>query len=1252
MKRSRKSSEYLSGLSVWALSLGGVIGWGCFILPGSRFLPDAGPVGSVLGIVAASLFALVICSNYSCMVKQFPEIGGSYVYTRHIMGEDHAFLAVWCLILAYLSLLWANATAFSLMIRYIVGDALQWGFHYTIAGYDVYLGEVITTIAILIILGLLIAYRSRLANLLRTIFAVCLFVSILIIFICVVAKNGISLSFTPAFSEESSRPIQVLNVFILAPWMFGGFETVTHAVGESKFSVRKIFVYAGVAVACGMMLYVMLTLVAASSTTDLDAVRSSLPGNDIGMLDIPVFANAVAVMGEWGTRLLVVATMSAIFSSVLVFYRSLSRVIRIASDYELLPKPFAKVSEDGVPVNACLLVIAISIPIPLLGRAVIGWNADVSTLSVAVVYTYISICTFRTMRRGSLRYVLGIIGTVLSLFILGLLLIPNVFSDSTLSIESYFMLAVWSLIGILYYWYVFSKDKKNRFGKSTVMWLMMLLLLFFSTNVWARLLTEGRLSKGGLSEENVDTALQGSSLIQFTIISIALIIVFSLFRTVIARQKEADMQVLRAQESDKAKSTFLSNMSHDIRTPMNAIVGMTDILLREELPEQAYEYVEDIKHSGERLLTIINDILDFSKIESGKMELEEEDYEFTEFMRELSIIFLNHIGGKPVELIYDLPTDIPSGMRGDVKRVSQIMTNIVGNAAKYTDYGFVRIQIEIQDKTDDRITLLISVHDSGRGIREEDFDKIFQSFSQADTKKNRSIEGTGLGLAISKQLIELMGGNIHVESEYGRGSRFYFELPQTIVDDTPVVEIDPAYASMKGAYYLDNPYEDMGFRKLADDLGLSVTQIEDKHDFEGQNYDFFISDDIDLAHAVYENDTGCRVALLQNPMLIDHFETDVTLINKPLYFRNLCAFLNGESHDRDIEGTPVVFTAPEANVLIVDDMPMNLKVVAELLSPLKMKVDKAMNGRDALDRIYAGHYDLILMDHMMPVMDGIEAVSVLRGRPESKYRMLPVVALTANATTEAKKLFAESGFSDFLAKPVHLKEIVACIRKWLPPEKIRDTDIPLSDIAKVMAADQIESTSNIDIPGIDTGKGIENSGSPALFTELLGEVYELIDTKCESIRSHLDSDDIEGYTTEVHALKTTCRMIGAMELAENFYTLEKLGTEKNVPKIQEYTPSVLAGFHTLKSYLEPYAVQKAAPDKDYDKEEIAGLLTELTKAITDFDLTTAESYTEKLAEIRFGEELAPKINRICELVSNLDYDEAGELIAEVIDTLP
>ena len=344
----------------------------------------------------------------------------------------------------------------------------------------------------------------------------------------------------------------------------------------------------------------------------------------------------------------------------------------------------------------------------------------------------------------------------------------------------------------------------------------------------------------------------------------------------------------------------------------------------------------------------------------------------------------------------------------------------------------------------------------------------------------------------------------------------------------------------------------------------------------------------------------------------------------------------------------MVFTAPDARVLIVDDMPINLKIVEELLRPLSMQLDEAENGREALNKIYAGHYDIVLMDHMMPVMDGVEAITELRARPEEKYRSLPVVVLTSNATDEEKTLFFESGFSDFLPKPINPEDTFACIRRWLPPERILASSVPSADGSASDTPDFDAEECAINIPGIDVRKGIENSGNPVLFKELLGDVYELIDDKCASIRTHLADGQIKSYTTEVHALKTTCRMIGAMTLSEDFYTLEKLGTKNRVSELKELTPRILSDFSALKPYLKPYATAPSAePDREYDKKDVLDVFERLEAAIDDFDQTAADRCTDTLSSYVFDERLSAPIQNLCELVTNLDYDEAVDRIREV-----
>ncbi len=393
----------------------------------------------------------------------------------------------------------------------------------------------------------------------------------------------------------------------------------------------------------------------------------------------------------------------------------------------------------------------------------------------------------------------------------------------------------------------------------------------------------------------------------------------------------------RAESANKAKSAFLSNMSHEIRTPMNAIVGMTEILLREKHSVKETGYLYNIKNSGLALLTIINDILDFSKIESGKLEIVEEEYLPASMLSDLKMIFINRIGEKKIDLQFEIDSALPVKLYGDSMRLRQIIINIANNAIKFTEEGFVRLTMKVQEKDGENIKLFVSVKDSGQGIREEDLQKLFGAFEQVDTKRNHKKEGTGLGLSISKQLVELMGGSIGVTSEYGKGSEFYFTVCQKIRSGETVGE------SWENA-------------------------------------------------AVMEKDTP------------------------------------DDSQD---------FTAPDARILIAEDNEINKEVAVLLLEPLQIQIDTAQNGAIALDMVKNNHYDLVLMDHWMPVMNGVEATIEIRKLEGEYYKNLPIIALTADALAEAKEKFLSAGMNDFVAKPIEMKELCTKLKQWLPNNLIK-----------------------------------------------------------------------------------------------------------------------------------------------------------------------------------------------------------------------
>ena len=661
---------------------------------------------------------------------------------------------------------------------------------------------------------------------------------------------------------------------------------------------------------------------------------------------------------------------------------------------------------------------------------------------------------------------------------------------------------------------------------------------------------------------------------------------------------ELKVQKEKAEDANRAKSAFMSTMSHEIRTPMNAIVGMTDILLRSELKEREKEYLTNIRSSGEALLSIINDILDFSKIESGKLEVIEEEYAPMSMLNDLSMIFLNRIAEKPVELLFDIDKNLPGRLYGDALRIRQIIINIVNNAIKFTDSGYVILSMEVLDMDAEDVLLQIRVKDTGQGIREEDIAKLFGSFAQVDKKKNRYKEGTGLGLSISKQLVELMHGSIRVESKYGEGSEFILTLPQKIVKAQAAAEIkNTKEVVIAGMMKSDGAQELL--LKLVEEYGLTYSECNFTC-VKNHKVDFFFTDQLnmlsdDLLARMKEN--GTTLCAVLNPMADASWDKEALVINKPLYTLNFCQVINGEKAAVGVSTNQAIcFSAPKARVLIADDNEMNLKVAIGLLEPLKMQIDTAENGKIALDMIQKKQYDLVFMDHMMPIMDGIEAVTALRKIESTYCKSVPVIALTANAIAGAKEEFLRAGMNDFVAKPIQIKDICSKIKKWLPAELLQEATECV----------QIEETESLpEIKGLDVAEGIRNCGTKELFYSLLGDFYKLIDLKSVKIEKCLADGMLRDYTIEVHALKNTARMIGATELSEKFYRMEQMGNAENREVLEKETPDVLQLYRSYKEVLKEYA-KTAGNQKPADIGLLVSLLKTIGTAMDEFDLDGAD----------------------------------------------
>ena len=1081
----------LSPFVVWAFAFGCAVGWGAFMMPGNSFLPVAGPLGSLLGFLIGSVIMIIVAVNYDYMINIYPDAGGAYTFIKKTMNYDHAFLGAWFLLLTYIAILWANASALPLIFRNLVGDVFQFGLHYQVAGFDVYMGEILLA-SFAILLACVVCFRVKLAGFVQAAFSVILLGGVALCFIAAMrAHQGGMAAFAPAFQKGGSKVISVFNIVAMAPWAFIGFESISHSVEEFSFSPKKSLKIMIIAVITSALAYTMLIVVAASvqpqgfgNWQEYIAGLGSLSGTD----SVPVFYAVKNALGNIGTPVLVFTILGGVITGLLGNFVGASRLIYSMAKEELLPASLAKLDKNGVPRNAVIAIMCVSVFIPLFGRTAIGWIVDVTTIGAAIVYAYTSACAFKTARENGKRAVeiTGLLGIVISLLFLLFYLVPNLLAVSALSTESYLIIAAWSIIGFFVFRLVFDKDPSKHMGRSTVVWVVLIFMIMFTSLVWVRqvaidatrnairdvdsyyaqeLEAEGvfrsvykeletdRIIESEVSE--VSNAMMRNSIMQMALVVISMGLMFSIYSVLQNREKKMEVEKILAEETSRAKTSFLSNMSHEIRTPMNAIIGLDNIALKDpDLPPKTREQLEKIGASAKHLLGLINDILDMSRIESGRMVLKNEEFEFGEFLDQINVM----INGQCVDkgLNYECAINGPTEhfYVGDDMKLKQVLINILGNAVKFTEApGTVTLTVEQTASFEDHRTLCFKIKDTGIGMDKEYIPKIFEAFSQEDATTNR-YGGSGLGMAITKNIVEMMNGDIQVDSEKGVGSTFTVTvslrasgrsaldgsvvLPQglkvLVVDDDSIA-----------CEHIQLVLGEIGIDADAYTEPLKALEAAKKAHSEGKPYKLIVTDlrmpqmsGLELTSAVRGFDNGETAVILLTGYNWDDLADEIwragvdSVLSKPLFSNpmrhEIISVLEkkgvgaSKAPENTAEAAPEEgFSLEGLHVLMAEDVELNAEILADILDMEGISCERAENGQTAVDMFAAsevGHFDAVLMDVRMPVMDGLAATKAIRALDRPDAASIPIIAMTANAFDEDVQRSLQAGMNAHLSKPV------------------------------------------------------------------------------------------------------------------------------------------------------------------------------------------------------------------------------------------